>query len=105
MHSYTSCISKVYESPVSLFIPCELSACMPLKFICGHPHPDVKVLREGSLGAMRSCGWSPQDGVGDEKTESVLDRTVGSAMRERNEKTAICNPQEGLPPSQIVLGP
>lgn len=60
---------------------------------------------EGLWGSMRSCGWSPHDGVGDEKTEGVLDCAVFSAMRERNEKTVIGNPQEGLPQSQIVLGP
>ena len=76
MHSYNSCISKVYESPVSLFIPCELSACMPLKFICGYPHPDVKVLRGGALGGDEVMWVQPHDGVADEKTESVLDCAV-----------------------------
>lgn len=48
MHSYNSCVSEVYDSPVSLFISCELSACMSLKFICVYPHPEVKVLRGGA---------------------------------------------------------
>lgn len=71
---------------------------------------DILTLRwrdsgEGLWGAMRSCGWSPHDGVGDEKIESVLVCAVFSAMREHNEKTATCNTQEGLPQSPTVLGP
>ena len=48
---------------------------------------------------MRSCGWSPDDAVGDEKMESVLVGAVFSAVSEHNEKAAICNTQEGLPQS------
>ena len=65
---------------------------------------DILTLRcrdsgEGLWGATRSCGWSPDDGVGEEKMESVLVGAVFSAVSEHNEKAAICNTQEGLPQS------
>lgn len=75
-------------------------------FLLAIHHPqDDGVRRWGPLGGDGSRGWGPKQQDQCPYKRGRRKRSVPSATRRYNDKSAVCNPEDGLQQNQTVLAP